>query len=109
MATKEPSAPMTLSDAVDAALGAADWLTEKDAAASELARKYAALVDAALATGEMDAINKAHAVAGPNLQKTLASLGLTPEARGELGAKDEKGPVNPLDELKAKRRAKAAG
>lgn len=109
MATSSKQESVTLSGAVETALKAATWLSDKDAAAVELARKYAALVDAALAGGEMDAINRAHAVAGPNLQKTLSSLGLTPEARGELGVKDEKGPVNPLDELKAKRRQKVAG
>lgn len=41
--------------------------------------------------------------------KYCESLGLTPGARGELVAKKEKAPVNPIDELKQKRRRKAAG
>jgi len=92
-----------LSAAVERALGAATWLTDADEATKELARRYAALVDSALASGDLEAINRAHAVAGPNLQKTLTSLGLNPEARKELGVKGESQEVDPIDELKRKR------
>ena len=109
MAEHATGASQSLSEALETALGAATWLSDADAATAALARKYAALVDDSLATEDVAAINRAHAVAGPNLQKTLTSLGLTPEARGELVPKEQKGPVNPLDELKAKRRSKAAG
>lgn len=40
--------------------------------------------------------------------KYCEALGLTPSARGELVAKKEKAPVNPVDELKAKRKEKTA-
>jgi|SRR5690242_2696631 len=96
-----------LSSAVQKSLEAATWLTEADEATKELARRYAALVDDAVALGEPDAINRAHAVAGPNLQKTLTSLGLNPEARKELGVKGEAQEVDPIDELKRKRAGRA--
>lgn len=92
-----------LGTAVEKSLKAATWLSEADEATRELARRYAALVDDAVSLGEPDAINRAHAVAGPNLQKTLTSLGLNPEARKELGVKGESQEVDPIDELKAKR------
>ena len=96
-----------LGAAVEKSLEAATWLSPADEATKELARRYAALVDDAVAAGEPDAINRAHAVAGPNLQKTLTSLGLNPEARKELGVKGEAQEVDPIDELKAKRGRRA--
>jgi hypothetical protein len=96
-----------LSSAVQKSLEAATWLTVADEATKELARRYAALVDDALLSGNADAINRAHAVAGPNLQKTLTSLGLNPEARKELGVKGEAQEVDPIDELKRKRAGRA--
>lgn len=96
-----------LSSAVQKSLEAATWLTEADEATKELARRYAALVDDALLSGEADVINRAHAVAGPNLQKTLTSLGLNPEARKELGVKGDAQEVDPIDELKRKRAGRA--
>lgn len=96
-----------LLDAVEKSLSAATWLTDADVATVELARRYAVLVDEAIETGAIDAINRAHAVAGPNLQKTLTSLGLNPEARKELGVKGESGEVDPIDELKRKRFSRA--
>jgi len=55
----------------------------------------------------MEFYQRALAVAAPNLQKTLSSLGLNPEARGELKKdKDAAVAVNPFDELR-KRRLKA--
>ena len=96
-----------LGAAVQKSLEAATWLSAADEATKELARRYAALVDDAVALGEPDAINRAHAVAGPNLQKTLTSLGLNPEARKELGVKGEAQEVDPIDELKAKRGRRA--
>lgn len=89
-------------------LSAADWLDDKvDGAAIELARYYAGLVDVAVASGEGAAIQKAMAVSGPNLHKTLTSLGLTPSARGSVKGADDVASVDPFDELR-KRRAKAA-
>ena len=98
---------MGLLEAVDDAIRAADWLNEKaDAGTIALARTYAAHVDDALDDGDPELIRKAISVAGPNLQKTLHSLGLNPESRGELGAKDDGAAKNPFDELK-KRRVRA--
>lgn len=97
-----------LGEAVETSLTAATWLTEADEATKELARRYAALVDNANASGDLDLINRAHSTAGPNLQKTLTSLGLNPEARKELGVKGESQEVDPIDELKKKRAARTA-
>lgn len=100
--------PMTLSEAVQVSLSAATWLTPADEAAKTLAMGYARYVDDALDSGESDLIHKAYSVAGPNLQKTLTSLGLSPEARKELGASAGPGEVDPIDELKNKRIRKQA-
>lgn len=99
----------TLLGAVEASLKAATWLTAADDATKELARRYASLVDDALASEDLEKINRAHAVAGPNLQKTLTSLGLNPEARKELGVKGESQEADPIDELKARRGRSQAG
>ena len=96
-----------LATAVEKSLEAATWLTAADEATKELARRYAALVDNANALGDPDLINRAHSTAGPNLQKTLTSLGLNPEARKELGVKGEAQEVDPIDELKRKRAGRA--
>jgi hypothetical protein len=96
-----------LSAAVEKSLAAATWLSEADEATKELARRYAALVDNANAAGDLDLINRAHSTAGPNLQKTLTSLGLNPEARKELGVKGEAQEVDPIDELKRKRASRS--
>lgn len=96
-----------LSDAVEKSLQAATWLSEADEAAKELARGYAAYVDEAHARADPELIHKAFSVAGPNLQKTLTSLGLNPEARKELGVKGETQEADPIDELKRKRAGRA--
>lgn len=96
-----------ISEAVESSLKAADWLTPSDEGAMELARSYAQLLDEGNESGESDVRAKAHAVAGPNLQKTLASLGLT----AVDGASFKAAPVkeSKRDELKEKRRRAAAG
>lgn len=96
-----------LGAAVEKSLEAATWLSAADEGVKELARRYAALVDNANASGDLDLINRAHSTAGPNLQKTLTSLGLNPEARKELGVKGESQEVDPIDELKKKRAVRA--
>ena len=96
-----------LATAVEKSLEAATWLSVADEATKELARGYATYVDDAHAAGEPDLIHKAYSVAGPNLQKTLTSLGLNPEARKELGVKGESQEVDPIDELKRKRAGRA--
>lgn len=80
--------------AVDSSIRAAHWLTEADQGAVTLARTYAAAIDSALAEhgrakdvdgrGGWALVSKLVSGAGPNLQKTLHSLGLTPESRGDL-------------------------
>lgn len=101
----------SMAEAVGRSINAATWLTPSDEAAKELALHYAALLDMAWESGELVELNKAHAVAGPNLQKTLGSLGLTAVDRAALT-----GPEAPkeskTDELKRKReerRRAAAG
>lgn len=96
-----------LGSAVQRSLEAATWLSAADEATRELALGYAAYVDNALALADPELIHKAYSVAGPNLQKTLTSLGLNPEARKELGVKGEAQEVDPIDELKAKRGRRA--
>lgn len=102
--------------AFEISLSNADWLDEKsaDRATIELARYYCALIDDAEkqmadfpSPESSAALQKTYAIAGPNLQKTLTSLGLNPESRGELTAREEK-VVNPFDELKRKRQEKRA-
>jgi hypothetical protein len=93
--------------AVQKSLEAATWLSEADEATKELARGYASYVDNAHALADPELIHKAYSVAGPNLQKTLTSLGLNPEARKELGVKGEAQEVDPIDELKRKRAGRA--
>jgi hypothetical protein len=96
-----------LTSAVEKSLQAATWLTDADEATKELARGYAAYVDGAHAAGDAELIHKAYSVAGPNLHKTLTSLGLNPEARKELGMKGDAQEVDPIDELKRKRAVRA--
>ena len=96
-----------LATAVEKSLEAATWLSEADEATKELARGYASYVDNAHALADPELIHKAYSVAGPNLQKTLTSLGLNPEARKELGVKGEAQEVDPIDELKRKRAGRA--
>jgi phage terminase small subunit len=96
-----------LGAAVEKSLEAATWLSGADEATKELARGYASYVDNAHALADPELIHKAYSVAGPNLQKTLTSLGLNPEARKELGVKGEAQEVDPIDELKRKRAGRA--
>lgn len=102
------SGSQSLVQAVQVSLGAAAWLTPADEATKALALGYAKYVDDAEMSGSGELIHKAYSVAGPNLQKTLTSLGLNPEARKELGVKGEYGEVDPIDELKNKRARKQA-
>lgn len=83
--------------------------TKKDKAARELARHYANFIDEAISSGDPDAAQRAMEKVGPNLQRTLASLGLTPESRGELKAVAEVKPKeSKLDEIRKRRLQKAA-
>lgn len=79
----------------------------KDKAAHELARHYANAIDEISAGGCLDAAQALKDL-GPQFQKLLGSLGLTPEARGELKTKPAE-PVrkSKIDELEEKRRQRA--
>lgn len=78
--------------------------SRKDKAARELARYYANFIDEVVDSGDYVAEQKALEKVGANLQRTLHSLGLTPESRGELKADhDVKPKGSAIDELKAKR------
>ena len=108
--------------AVNQAIKSATWFTETDEAAVELARHYAELIDTSIRNDDTEQIKKAHAIAGPNLQKTLASLGLTPidrvareklmdqmlAERAEREAKQAQEQAGPpkskMDEIAARRR-----
>lgn len=95
-----------MGEALTEALDAATWLTPADAATVELARQYAAYVDEALIMDDPEMIHRSLSVAGPNLQKTLTSLGLNPESRKQVmgGAKEG----GKLDELRKRRQQKVA-
>lgn len=95
-----------MGEALAEALEAATWLTPADAATVELARQYAAYVDEALIMDDPEMIHRSLSVAGPNLQKTLTSLGLNPESRKQVmgGAKED----GKLDELRKRRQQKVA-
>lgn len=73
-------------------------LSPADAAAAELAERYARQIDDG---GELEKI-------GPKLLATLAALGMTPRSRKAV-VKDwpPPAPVSPLDAARAKRRARA--
>lgn len=73
-----------LRTALQKSVKAADWLEESDQAAVELAYHYAELIDTSIRNGDDESIKKAHAIAGPNLQRTLESLGLTVAGRHAL-------------------------
>ncbi|MFJ3030957.1 hypothetical protein ACIP5Z_01650 [Rothia terrae] len=90
--------------AFEVSLQNADWLKTNgpDRASIELARHYCQLIDEAVEVADPTILQKTFAVCGPNLQKTLTSLGLNPEARNEL-QQEEAQAVNPFDELKKKR------
>lgn len=100
-----------LSGAVEAAINAATWLKPADNATVALAKEYADYFDQTVVDGDPLMIQKAISVVGPNLQKTLHSLGLTPEARGELVAKGElkESAADELAKLRSRRQRKASG
>lgn len=75
-------------------------LTPADKAAAELAIHYATAVDA----GDVP-LEKI----GPPLLAALAALGMTPASRKALVKEASSGPTSPLDELRKRRAARAAG
>lgn len=91
---------MSLTDALDQALSEADH-GNIDAAAVRLARTYAEQLDDA--TGDLAKI-------GPRLLDCLEALNLTPRARAKImkGDANDGQPANPLDELRDRRKRRAA-
>lgn len=89
-----------LAPAVEATLGALD-LAEADAAAAQLARRYAATID--------EARDQAWAIRwiAPGLLATLEQLRATPASRA--AAKPVKAEPGPLDRLRAARHSGGAG
>jgi len=90
---------MAVREALDEALEAAQ-VRPQDGAAVELARTYATALDEGADLGKV----------GPAFLAALAALGMTPAARAALAGKAEpagqEGARSPLDELRAKRRAR---
>lgn len=72
-----------VSKALASALKGMDWLTPADDAAVEVARHYAAIMDASVASGDIEIILKAQNY-GPHLKNILNDLGGTPRSRGAL-------------------------
>lgn len=99
--------PMSLREAFEKSLAEATWLTEADEATIALAHSYIDYLERAEYEGEFDVFHKAMSVAGPNLQRTFSSLGLNPDARGNItaGAQSKESKV---DELKKRRLQKEA-
>lgn len=91
-----------ITEAVEAAIKEASWIEATDEAACELALSYARYLDDANDSMDPEKVHKAHSVGGPNLQKTLESLGLTAVHREKV---PERAPakMTKRDELKAKR------
>lgn len=90
----------SVSDAVEATVAALP-LKPQDEAAVALAVRYAAAID----DGDGDL-----ARLGPPLLAALTALGATPAARAAIvrgGAPDERPTASPLDELLARRAARA--
>lgn len=87
--------------AVSAALRDAPLLP-RDAAGKALARRYAALIDAA--PEDPDVVGDV----GPKLLAVLSALGMTPAGRGVKGGAAGGQPVaSKLDELRARRQQRA--
>lgn len=95
-----------LTKAVAAALKDAPTLP-RDVAAIALVRRYAHLLDAVRgADGEADVYDRL----GPKLLAALTALGMTAAGRGAKGGGQGVGAVaSPLDELRARRAARANG
>jgi hypothetical protein len=105
----EPQMPATgpIATALNEALRTAPLLP-RDSAGVELAKRYAALLDAAL--GDEDEA-KVTADLGPKLKDLLTALGMTPAGRANKKETTD-GPVPGSDELarlRAEKRARANG
>ena len=101
--------PGPLERQIDAAEKDMEWLTGADKAAVELARVYARRIDEATLKEEGQEVTKALYL-GPHLLNTLRALGGTPDERMKmLATKGDEKEVNQIDELRKKRRPRAAG
>src|SRR5699024_2335132 len=112
MSSSEEPQNGPLESAVSKSVNDAQWLEDSDSAAVELARTYARRIDRGTVefeSGELTSTDYNKVLyLGPHLLNTLRALGATPEERKSLteGTSTE---VNPIDELKRKRRQKNAG
>ena len=99
---------MGLKDSVQAGLDQLEPLDVRDRAAADLALLYAAHLDD---IGEWaDKLRDTLAELGPKLLAALTALQMTPAARKAVmaGAAEATPPSSPLDELRAKRKARGA-
>ena len=109
---KEENLSGPLEEAVTSSVEGAAWLANSDDATIELAKTYARRIDQGTRefdSGELTSTDYNKVLyLGPHLLNTLRALGATPEERKSLteGTSTE---VNPIDELKRKRRQKNAG
>jgi hypothetical protein len=93
---------MSLTESVRLGLATLEPLDDRDRAVAALALGYAKQIDA----GDVELLD-----AGPKLLSALTALQLTPAARAAAvkGAGGVEAKRSPLDELRAKRAARAAG
>lgn len=108
---------MTILEAVDKALESATHLSDEDAGTVEALRALARKIDAwdtivewalddAVVDGVRPKVPANDNTSLPTFLKYCEALGLTPGSRKELGV-GEAVEVDPIDELKRKRRARA--
>lgn len=101
--------PGPLERQIDAAVDGMEWLSEADKASVELARVYARRIDEATLNEQGQEVTKALYL-GPHLLNTLKALGGTPDERMKmLATKGEEKEVDSIDDLRKKRRPRAAG
>lgn len=104
-------ARQTIYSRTEASIKAMDWLEESDEALKKLTLNYAKLLDAAITDYETGSLTVAefHKLLrlGPDLLSSLAAMGGTPATRKAIQGEVEQA-VSDVDELKAKRAARAA-
>lgn len=107
---KEENLSGPLEKAVTSSVEDAQWLAGSDDAAIELAKTYARRIDQGTRefdSGELTSTDYNKVLyLGPHLLNTLRALGATPEERKSLTEGNDV-EVDPLDELKRKRRQRA--
>jgi len=99
---------MSLTDSVRAGLAKLEPIDVRDRATADLALLYAAHLDD---SGDWaDKLRDPLAELGPKLLAALTALQMTPAARKAAvpGAEQSAPPTSPLDELRAKRKARGA-